>query len=557
MSAVALREWLGDVVRGLGDDGSMDDDEVQEMRSDLVSFLESIMSEMDLATVPAIRSSRDAFVGHLSDILAENTDTFVDKFLDFLEGELIKSQGSATAPIGGGEQEQPDQSVDKGTWGTSDDDRGEPSQDAQATPDASWFAGRSSKKASDPGASGEREGRNWWDGKSFRTILVRNIPVEKFTITDIADFFKKFGNISNVKLSTPDRRYAFVEFSSHGEARDAYQTSEAILGNRFVRLSFAHKDGPDMSGPPPTERTYRGQRGLTRGSLRGRGRGRGGKPNPVEEANGETSPADPSPQESVPSSAQTLSRGDLETAAGDENPEEVNARKRKEIEERIEVQKRMKKEEAARVHQIRENIQSQLEEQKSLFAKVEEGGVTEAEKETIMGRLRELSASLASAISASGVQPREKPHPSIDQIEQNLQTVKQQLGALGGSGLEASARGTLRGGFRGRSGWRGMGRGGFMEPRSLDLRPRSLRLEVREGETTAEDEIRSKLRDIEDLVKVGSAWVVKFGTRRSAEVVQERSEKLLGEKFNVTWADGNEAPPLIEINDEASVQNGA
>lgn len=86
------------------------------------------------------------------------------------------------------------------------------------------------------------------------TLAVQNVPNEYLTIDKINDFFKKFGTITNIKLTTGPPG-AILQFARHEEALAAYKCPDPIFGNRFVKVFWAQPETPALgessSATPP------------------------------------------------------------------------------------------------------------------------------------------------------------------------------------------------------------------------------------------------------------------------------------------------------------------
>lgn len=72
------------------------------------------------------------------------------------------------------------------------------------------------------------------------TIVVENIPEEKFSEEAVREFFAQFGNIVEVSLQ-PHRRLAVIKYNTWSAANAAYRSPKVIFDNRFVKV-FWHKD---------------------------------------------------------------------------------------------------------------------------------------------------------------------------------------------------------------------------------------------------------------------------------------------------------------------------
>lgn len=75
------------------------------------------------------------------------------------------------------------------------------------------------------------------------TIVVENIPEERFSEDDVRSFFSQFGNIVEVSMQ-PYKRLAVVKYDKWAAANDAYRSPKVIFDNRFVKV-FWYKDETD------------------------------------------------------------------------------------------------------------------------------------------------------------------------------------------------------------------------------------------------------------------------------------------------------------------------
>lgn len=67
-------------------------------------------------------------------------------------------------------------------------------------------------------------------------IELKRIPNECNNILKIGEYFNKFGTVLNVKIRHNDDSSALVEFSDHKEAKNALASTDAVMGNRFIRM---------------------------------------------------------------------------------------------------------------------------------------------------------------------------------------------------------------------------------------------------------------------------------------------------------------------------------
>lgn len=78
--------------------------------------------------------------------------------------------------------------------------------------------------------------------KKRNCLLVSNIPAELNRIGVINKHFRKFGTLRNIQVRyNADPQGALVEFRLRRDAEKANKSVEAIMGNRWVALSYYHR----------------------------------------------------------------------------------------------------------------------------------------------------------------------------------------------------------------------------------------------------------------------------------------------------------------------------
>ncbi|KAI4194585.1 MAG: hypothetical protein LQ348_002610 [Seirophora lacunosa] len=82
--------------------------------------------------------------------------------------------------------------------------------------------------------------------RSNTTIVVENIPEEKFDEQSVRDFFAGFGNITNVDMR-PYKRLAIVKYEDFWAAKSAYDSPKVIFDNRFVKVYWYKPDAVPTS----------------------------------------------------------------------------------------------------------------------------------------------------------------------------------------------------------------------------------------------------------------------------------------------------------------------
>ncbi len=87
---------------------------------------------------------------------------------------------------------------------------------------------------------------------SVTTIVVEQIPEEKFDEQSVRDFFSEFGNIQNITMQAY-KRLALVQYTDYSAARRAYDSPKVIFDNRFVKV-YWYK--PDSAQSTPKTGTF-------------------------------------------------------------------------------------------------------------------------------------------------------------------------------------------------------------------------------------------------------------------------------------------------------------
>lgn len=79
------------------------------------------------------------------------------------------------------------------------------------------------------------------EDRSITTIVVEQIPEDKFDENSVRDFFSEFGNIVEVTMQ-PYKHLALVKYDTFVAARRAWRSSKVIFDNRFVKV-YWYKPG--------------------------------------------------------------------------------------------------------------------------------------------------------------------------------------------------------------------------------------------------------------------------------------------------------------------------
>ncbi|KAJ5616695.1 hypothetical protein N7537_001809 [Penicillium hordei] len=91
------------------------------------------------------------------------------------------------------------------------------------------------------GFSGRGRGRSDFssagpnEDQSVTTIVVEQIPDDKFNEDSVREFFSEFGNITDVSLQ-PYKKIALVKYETFPEAKAAWSSPKVIFDNRFVKV---------------------------------------------------------------------------------------------------------------------------------------------------------------------------------------------------------------------------------------------------------------------------------------------------------------------------------
>ena len=71
--------------------------------------------------------------------------------------------------------------------------------------------------------------------RSITTIVVEQIPEERFDESAVREFFAEFGKIEEVTMQAY-KRLALVKYEDYISARRAYDSPKVIFENRFVKV---------------------------------------------------------------------------------------------------------------------------------------------------------------------------------------------------------------------------------------------------------------------------------------------------------------------------------
>merc|ERR1719422_1645468 len=423
---------------------------------------------------------------------------------------------------------------------------------------------------------GGRGGR----GGSSTMLAVRNIPAELNTITHLNGHFSRYGNLVNVQVNFEgDPSSALVTYSENEEANSAFNTSEAVMNNRFIKV-FWH-----------TEKGHVKER-----------LGQHNNANMVL-VHGDGLTKTVVNEEATPTEGET---GDSEKAKEDkaqailaiQKNQEMLQTKHELIKQAEEKRKSAMVQQEGLLKSKHDLLDGLIEQQKALIVKLEKGkgSIKAEEKAKIMKLLKELSSSIdrtkediKTSLSSSGLKHRTKTEiqkelldaemelftkqqdgsPEIQQIQQKVNNLRIEAARSGLLPTSRPPRG--RGGYRGRArGFspaprgslstggtfrgRGRGRGFTLSPRNTNLDRRPSRILVSGYELDEKEEIINhftKFGEIIDTVQdeVTPSIILKFKTRRFAEAAMATGKNFCEKTLSVSWF--NQATPDRETGEAA------
>ncbi|GAB7358949.1 hypothetical protein MBLNU230_g5025t1 [Neophaeotheca triangularis] len=83
--------------------------------------------------------------------------------------------------------------------------------------------------------------------RSITSLVVEQIPEDKFSEEAVREFFSQFGQIEEVTMQEW-KKLAIVKFSDYEEAKAAYQSPKVVFDNRFVKV-YWYKPERDATKP--------------------------------------------------------------------------------------------------------------------------------------------------------------------------------------------------------------------------------------------------------------------------------------------------------------------
>lgn len=81
------------------------------------------------------------------------------------------------------------------------------------------------------------------------TIVVEQIPQDKFDEATVREFFSQYGEIVDLSLQ-PHKKLALITYDTHTSAKQAWSSPKVIFDNRFVKV-YWYKPKPEQNGDRP------------------------------------------------------------------------------------------------------------------------------------------------------------------------------------------------------------------------------------------------------------------------------------------------------------------
>jgi len=439
------------------------------------------------------------------------------------------------------------------------------------------------------GRGGFRGGRG---GGASSMLAVRNIPPELNTITHLNGHFSRFGNLVNVQVQFEgDPGSALVTFGTTDEATSGFNSAEAVMNNRFIKV-FWHmdkghvKDRLGTSTNPNMVLVHEDRITKTISNEGGAGQPGG---------EGE----DESPEKA---------KEDKEKAIlAIQKNQEMLQTKHDLLKKAEEMRKNAMVKQEGLLKSKHDLLDGLIEQQKALIVKLEKGkGVIKAEeKAKIMKLLKDLSASIdrtrediktsINVSSSSKSRSRTDIQKELLDAEMELFTQQQDGGSETGSEtqdiqqkvnnlrIEAAKSGILptsrpprgRGGYRGRGGrggmystfprgggvpfrGRGRGRGFTLSPGNTNLDRRPSRILVSGYELDEKEELVGHFNKFGEIVETVEdeatpSIILKFKTRRFAEAAMATGKNYGERTLTLSWYN-QPTPDQVEGTEGASEQ---
>ncbi|KAM4795167.1 RNA-binding protein 26 isoform 2-T2 [Rhinophrynus dorsalis] len=401
-------------------------------------------------------------------------------------------------------------------------------------------------------------------------LELRRIPPELNNISKLNEHFSKFGTLVNLQVAYEgDPEGALIQFASHGEAKKAISSTEAVLNNRFIKM-YWHREGPSQQTQVPATPKV-GQLTVQPPSLPVMKQSVKERLGPVPSSNQEPAEAQSANTETVqvlststgltktvynPAALKAVQKSVSYPASIDSN----EAQKKKQEAIKLQQDVRKKKQEILEKH---------IETQKMLISKLEKNKTMKSEdKAEILKTLETLTNSITKlrdelkAVSSGG--NAVKTNKSKAQMQKELLDTELDLYKKIQAGedvtelrrkytelqLEAAKRGILSSGrgrgvhMRGRGMTRGRGRGargrgrGVLLHAVVDHRPRALEISAfNEGDREDLLPHFAQFGKIEDCQIDDSSLhaIITFKTRAEAEAAAIHGARFKGQDLKLAW----------------------
>ncbi|XP_074650039.1 RNA-binding protein 26-like [Tubulanus polymorphus] len=397
------------------------------------------------------------------------------------------------------------------------------------------------------------------------TLEVRKIPRELNNISKLNEHFSKFGTITNLQVCYEnDPEGALVTFANHNQANFAYRSAEPLFNNRFIKVFWhkekdkqeengnntnddnsKHKEKPTI--PPPEKMQLNN-------TLKNEGNKMSNEKVIVHASSSGALTKTVVNAAALKSKAAAISAN--ESVSVKVNPAVAIKRKKEEaIRAKLEIQKKKQ-----------ELLQKHLQEQKLLIEKLEKNkNITPEEKASVMKTIKVLAEGIENLkkdllVSKSPAErdhkiPRTRqeaqkeildtelelitkpPGPDTVALRAKVEELKKEAASLGLLSSRGRGRGgrLARGSFRG---GRGRGRGGIGLGRSLDHRPKQLKVvgftPEEKDEVTTHFAMFGQLQNTEFDETTTSA-IFTFTSRKEAEQASVAAGKFKDKQLVMSW----------------------
>lgn len=427
------------------------------------------------------------------------------------------------------------------------------------------------------GRGGRGGGGSHHAGSGSTQIAVRNIPPEMNNIAHLNNHFARFGSLVDIRVQfEDDPGSALVSFSNPEDAGTAYNSPDAVLSNRFIKMHFYYnRDESHKFG--------------------------GHKPNPRQEMPVEAS--EKTPEEIEAQEKRKAEEKAAAIAAVKKNQEMLEQKTRLKREQEEKQKENYKK--VIELHKSKQDLlQKLINEQKNVIETIEskKGSLKPEEKASMMVVVKQLSASIEKAREdvkqmMQMVSPRKGPgelqkalldaelelfqaqqdgSESVESIQRRVNQLRVESAKMGNLPTSHSPRGGMRGGFRGRvrgyfaprfRGGRGRGRGarGYMGAGATTVDRRPTKIQVSGYEIDEKDvaiDHFKKFGEVSGLFEeeAENHFTVQYKTRREAEVAFKNGKYFGDKELSLSWSTNpvpDELSSEVVSNHESVVESDA